>query len=587
VKKNTFLLVAVACVVAGAAIALGQGGIYNKTVFYGDVSVGSWSAVQGFTNTVAASGGSYGASSGTNHVFYRMTATNAAGRLPWTATLTNTFTSASGVSNKITLAWTAKDGVRSHVIGKSTNETDWVWYVAGPSVATLVDTGSLTWTNVDSYTSMTQLGTPTVPWPDIGTSGTTPSQVTNIVRAVNTEDGVVSAATSSNIAAAVMIERGAVTNGATNAVLGAVTAGTSAGASLRGSGGLNALTWGMGGGAAVATGDGLTVAGALAAGNIGTTGTLTVAGQQVSAQTNQLYVGQAGTAAVAQAVAWTGVTGAENVITNGWGGSVNLGPGTTASGDFGSSALGVDTTASGSLGATATGYSTTASGSEGATAQGNSTTASGEVGATAQGDRTIASGNYGATAQGAGAIASNDSSYVWSSNRTIPYGSHGTGTFSINPIGGAGGVWIGETNLVALIPQHIGIPPYATVSGTSSNALALGDIAAASYATNVGPVTLTSAATVTVSYAKATEWQLAVTNPSVTLTMGSDWPTNAAHYVPVSVLLGTNEWRYNGASITNWAGASFPSLTNAGPSSLILHRPAWGVKWAVRGGYVQ
>jgi hypothetical protein len=122
---------------------------------------------------------------------------------------------------------------------------------------------------------------------------------------------------------------------------------------------------------------------------------------------------------------------------------------------------------------------------------------------------------------------------------------------------------------------------------TASNALALGDIAAAQYATNVGPVTLTSAATVTVSYAKATEWQLAVTNPSVTLTMGSDWPTNAAHYVPVSVLLGTNEWRYNGASITNWAGASFPSLTNAGPSSLILHRPAWGVKWAVRGGYVQ
>ena len=79
----------------------------------------------------------------------------------------------------------------------------------------------------------------------------------------------------------------------------------------------------------------------------------------------------------------------------------------------------------------------------------------------------------------------------------------------------------------------------------------------------------------------------AQTNTSVTLTMGADWPTNAAHYVPVSVLLGTNEWRYNGDSITNWAGASFPSLTNEGPSSLILHRPAWGTKWGVRGGYVQ
>ena len=381
----------------------------------------------------------------------------------------------------------------------------------------------------------------------------------------------ISASTSSNIAAAVMIERGAVTNGATNAVLGAVTAGTSAGASLRGSGGLNALTWGMGGGAAVQTGDGLTVAGALAAGNIGTTGTLTVAGQQVSAQTNQLYTAQAGTAATANAVAWVNVTGAENVITNGWEGNVNLGPGTTASGN---------------IGATALGYLAIASGDNGAMALGLSTTASGNYGATAMGNDVTASGDFGATALGYGARASNDSSFAWSGTGN-EYGSHGDGTFSINPEGGAGGLWIGETNLVALIPQHLGIPPYATVSGTSSNALALGGIAAAAYATNVGPVTLTSAATVTVGYAKATEWLLAVTNPSVTLTMGSDWPTNAAHYVPVSVLLGTNEWRYNGASITNWAGASFPSLTNAGPSSLILHRPAWGVKWAVRGGYVQ
>jgi hypothetical protein len=383
----------------------------------------------------------------------------------------------------------------------------------------------------------------------------------------------ISASVSSNIAAEVMIERGAITNGATNAVLGAVTAGTSAGASLRGSGGLDALTWGMGGGAAVQTGDGLTVAGALAAANIATTGTLTVAGQQVSAQTNQLYVGQAGTAATANAVAWTGVTGAGNVLTNGWEGNVNLGFGATASGDGGATALGYNSTASGDFGATALGLNTTASGENGATALGLNTTAS---------------GNGGATALGYRAIASNDSSFAWSGTGS-EYGSYGTGTFNINPIGGAAGVWIGETNLVDIIAAHGGggIPPYAAVSGTSSNALALGDIAAAAYATNVGPVTLTSAATVTVGYAKATEWQLAVTNPSVTLTMGSDWPTNAAHYVPISVLLGTNEWRYNGASITNWAGASFPSLTNAGPSSLILHRPAWGVKWAVRGGYVE
>lgn len=70
-------------------------------------------------------------------------------------------------------------------------------------------------------------------------------------------------------------------------------------------------------------------------------------------------------------------------------------------------------------------------------------------GVTASGDRSIALG-YGTT-------ASNSYSFAWQGRDPAngfdpgPYGSHGPGTFSINPSGGANGMWIGDVTLAQTV----------------------------------------------------------------------------------------------------------------------------------------
>ena len=66
-----------------------------------------------------------------------------------------------------------------------------------------------------------------------------------------------------------------------------------------------------------------------------------------------------------------------------------------------------------------------------------------------------------AVAAGADAVATNANAAVWSGVETggpqwaPPYGSHGVGSWSVNPVGGAAGAWIGETPLVGLIPEYL------------------------------------------------------------------------------------------------------------------------------------
>lgn len=59
-----------------------------------------------------------------------------------------------------------------------------------------------------------------------------------------------------------------------------------------------------------------------------------------------------------------------------------------------------------------------------------------------------ASGSY-SHAEGFGAMATNDYAWVWQGSehgQEDDYGSHGVGTFSINPVGGLGGLYIGQTS---------------------------------------------------------------------------------------------------------------------------------------------
>lgn len=72
-------------------------------------------------------------------------------------------------------------------------------------------------------------------------------------------------------------------------------------------------------------------------------------------------------------------------------------------------------------------------------------------GSVAMGGRTLASGSY-ALAFGRNSRATNDLAYVWQgANTTAEYGSHGYGTWNINPDGGADGVFIGQSNLTQII----------------------------------------------------------------------------------------------------------------------------------------
>ena len=118
----------------------------------------------------------------------------------------------------------------------------------------------------------------------------------------------------------------------------------------------------------------------------------------------------------------------------------------------------------------------------GSFAQGTNTTASGAY-SHAEGDRTIASGkashaegvatraqaeashasgvNVFVTQRatfGAGVSVSgtNSASFIWNGSETSPwYGTHGKGSFNVNPIGGAYGFFIGNDNLIQVISSSL------------------------------------------------------------------------------------------------------------------------------------
>ena len=97
----------------------------------------------------------------------------------------------------------------------------------------------------------------------------------------------------------------------------------------------------------------------------------------------------------------------------------------------------------------------------------------------AEGNDTVASG-IASHAAGGGSQATNLFAYVYSGVFADKYGSHGDGTFNVNPVGGTDGLWIGETNLT----QHI---------AASTNTLA--SAVAAAYKPKQSAVASPSAAT--------------------------------------------------------------------------------------------
>ena len=128
------------------------------------------------------------------------------------------------------------------------------------------------------------------------------------------------------------------------------------------------------------------------------------------------------------------------------GGSHAEGASTSASGDL-SHAEG-DDTAAGGHGSHAEGEETTAVGRD-SHAEGQYTQASGDY-SHAEGQYTFSTGG-GSHVGGIYAEAVGDYSWVWNGDWNIDcYYSHGSGTFSVNPLGGSSGFYVGESNLTSL-----------------------------------------------------------------------------------------------------------------------------------------
>lgn len=135
------------------------------------------------------------------------------------------------------------------------------------------------------------------------------------------------------------------------------------------------------------------------------------------------------------------------------------GYGTTASGNY-SKASGSGTTSSG-LSTHAEGYNTHAEG-DSTHAEGHSTHAEG-YSTHAEGFYTHAS-TFASKAAGINSQATNRTSFVWQGtdigddsyidhNAVPPYGSHGPGTFNLNPALGIEGFYVGEKNLKTIITE--------------------------------------------------------------------------------------------------------------------------------------
>jgi hypothetical protein len=137
--------------------------IYSKTIFVGDVTTEQWSAVAAISSLVT-NGGYYTAGTHTN--YYRLSATNLAGRIPLSTNIVVIFAGNTNTSNAVALSWTRAPGINRHVIEKSYDAgASWTnWLTLAPDVATWLDTGANTWTASIYTNNVAQIPPAQYPW---------------------------------------------------------------------------------------------------------------------------------------------------------------------------------------------------------------------------------------------------------------------------------------------------------------------------------------------------------------------------------------------------------------------------------------
>lgn len=153
------------------------GKIYGSTTFMGPVSVGAWSAIPTSTVVVAQVPGGLWTNAVAYTNWYRLTGTNAAGRLPVTAAIRVAWTGSTNAS-AVRLSWPRYDGLSAYVVERSYDAgATWTnWLRAGASSTTnWTDTGTNSWTAGSVTSLVTQIPAPTLDSTTVG--GFTPEDL--------------------------------------------------------------------------------------------------------------------------------------------------------------------------------------------------------------------------------------------------------------------------------------------------------------------------------------------------------------------------------------------------------------------------
>lgn len=163
-RKNVLsCLVAAAVVLSSVAIVL-AGKKLGRTVFFDDVSVGSWTSITNHSAQIV-NGGTF--TTGTFTYQYRLSGTNFKGRLPLTSVIAANWTG-SATSNAVKLTWDRYDGIATLIILRSIdNGASFQWATLNPpSKTTFTDTGvGVTFFTTDFEALFTQIPDPIVTLP--------------------------------------------------------------------------------------------------------------------------------------------------------------------------------------------------------------------------------------------------------------------------------------------------------------------------------------------------------------------------------------------------------------------------------------
>lgn len=181
-----------ALVLAGclAGLAVAQHS-YGPSVYYDQLSAGTWTNVAGLSsNALYSSGGTYTNGVYTNH--YRVSYTNIRGRGPgasWKIVFTgNTNGNSAHGTNAVNISWAAKGGAASYIVEKSHDAgATWTnWVSVGASSTNWIDRGTNSWTNSIFTNAYSLIPSP----PTVFTSGT-PFQATTSTGQVQITNGTI------------------------------------------------------------------------------------------------------------------------------------------------------------------------------------------------------------------------------------------------------------------------------------------------------------------------------------------------------------------------------------------------------------